>query len=283
MGNTQTSNYSEQFPLGNSPVLFLRKTKFGRGPEAVHTWTAQYNSFGSTCELELAKTNGDNNQDQELTISIHDHASNQPNDYVKFKLDVSVKESLLLGDANVTGTASVLRLPMCKIPMAQGGVLKASSYLYGTDADRKGLVVLSRARTHDDDKVLPYMITVTHYFFSAYYSHGVSLVAKICSISDDGGLSVEIEKPSKHPKTELLKMFDDVKAKGWWPDPTSSDWPIELPNQNKNPANANPFPSYHNIRSIISNGGYVYGNRNGCLTVHQHFYGSRHQRIAFNE
>ncbi|KAL9314909.1 hypothetical protein ACSQ67_020361 [Phaseolus vulgaris] len=279
MGNTQSSNYSEQYPLGNSPLIFLRKTKFGRGPEALHTWTAHYNSFRSTCELELTKTNADYNQDQELTISIHDHASTHPNDYFKFTLDVTVKQGLLLGDAQVTGTASVLRLPVCKTPMAQGGVLKASSYLYGTHTDRKGLVVLSRARTHDDDKVLPYMITVKHYFFSADYSHGVSLAAKICSTSDDGGFSVEIEKPSKHSKGELLKMFDDVKANGWWPQPTTSDWPIQLPNQNNNiPA----IPSYNNNRSI-NNGGLFNGNGNGCSTVNQYFYGLEYQRIAFRD
>ncbi|KAL9315313.1 hypothetical protein ACSQ67_016314 [Phaseolus vulgaris] len=103
----------------------------------------------------------------------------------------------------------MLRLPVCKTPMAQGGVLKASSYLYGTHTDRKGLVVLSKARTHDDDKM--------------------------CGTSDDGGFSVEIEKPSKHSKGELLKMFDDVKANGWWPHPTSSIGQSRLPNQNKNP------------------------------------------------
>jgi len=240
------------------PLVFLHKTKFGRGPEAFNIWTAQYNSFRSTCELQLLKTNADYNQNQELTISIHDHALTYPNDYFKFKLDVSVKEGLLLGDAHVTGSASMLRLPVCKTPMAQGGVLKASSYLYGTHTDRKGLVVLSRARTHDDDKVLPYMTTVKHYVFSTDYSHGVSLMAKMCSTSDDGGFSVEIEKPSKHSKGELLKMFDDVKANGWWPHPTSSDWPIQLPNQNKNPANPNPFPSYGVIsRCLIHNDGCV--------------------------
>ncbi|XP_068484417.1 uncharacterized protein [Phaseolus vulgaris] len=231
MGNTQSSNYSEQYPLGNSPLIFLRKTKFGRGPEALHTWTAHYNSFRSTCELELTKTNADYNQDQELTISIHDHASTHPNDYFKFTLDVTVKQGLLLGDAKVTGTASVLRLPVCKTPMAQD------------------------------------------------YSHGVSLVATICSTSDDGGFSVEIEKPSKHSKGELLKMFDDVKANGWWPHPTTSDWPIQLPNQNNNiPA----IPSYNNNRSI-NNGGSFNGNGNGCYTVNQHFYGQGYQRIAFRD
>jgi len=267
MGNSQTSNYSEEFPLSNSPVVFLRKTKFG--PKAVHTWTAQYKSLGSTCEL-LAKTNGDyNKKDQQLTISIHDHASN---DYVKFKFDVSLKEGLLLGDADITGT-TVLRLPMCKIPIAQGGILKATSYLYGTHTDRKGLVVFSRARTHDDDELLPYMITVKHYFFSACYSHGVSLVARICSTSHDGGLKVEIEKPSEHPKTELLKIFDDVKARGWWPDPNSSDWAIQLPNQNNNPSNPNHFPSYGVIsRCLIHNDGCVNGNGNGCLIINQKIY-----------
>ncbi|CAJ1963258.1 unnamed protein product [Sphenostylis stenocarpa] len=274
MGNTHTSNYSEWFPLDDSSAILIRKTKFGRG---VETWTAEYNTFGRrNCELELTKTNGDYRHEQDLTISIHDHASDHAKDYTDFQMKVSVKNDLLLGDISVDGPASMLRLPQCKIPNAQGGVLKSSSFLYGSDTDRKGLLVMSRARTHDDDKELPYMITVKHYFLDVCCSHGASLEAKVRSNSGDGGLSVEIEKPSKHPKRELLKIFDDVKGNGWWPDPSSSDWAMD-----KNPANPNPFPSYI-MRGLIGNGGYVKGNGNGSINiVHKHYYGSGRKKKTF--
>jgi len=277
MGNTQTTNYSEQFPLSNSPLIFLRKTRFGKGREAVDTWTAEYNACGGICELELAKTNADQKQNQDLTISIRDHASNHTSDYVTYKMEVSLKMGLLSGDVTVNGPSTMLRPPQCKLPTAQGGVLKSSAFFYGTDAERMGLVVMLRARTHDDDDELPYMITVKHYFFSAYYSHGVSLVAKMCS-NGEKLLKIEIEKPSKHSKGELLKMFDDVKVRGWWPDPTSSDWALKLllPNQNDNPV-----PSNNNTKGLINNGGHVNGNGNGSIIVHKHYYRSRRLKIWF--
>ncbi|XP_020205943.1 uncharacterized protein LOC109791099 [Cajanus cajan] len=227
MGNIHSSNnFSQRFPLDDNSVAVIRKTKSRKGREVVDTWTAEYYSFGKTsCELELTKTN-----QQELFISLLDHAPSHANDHVDFRINMSVEEGLLLANVTLNGPRTCMhQLPERKTPIAQGGVLKSSSILYGRDSDRKGLIVILRAKRNDDDKERPYMITLKHYFVAASSSHGVCVVAKIRS---DGGLSVEIEKPSTQPKRDMLHMFDDVKGKGWCPNPSSSDCAIELFNQN---------------------------------------------------
>lgn len=123
--------------MGNihSSVVALRKTKMGE-----RAWSCghlEYYSFGR-------KTCGNNyNHEQELTITI------------------------LLGKINVNGPRTMLRLPQRKNPIPQGGgvLIKSSSFLYGRDTDdQNGLIVILRARRRDDDKELPIMITVKHYF-----------------------------------------------------------------------------------------------------------------------
>ncbi|RDX90925.1 hypothetical protein CR513_27165, partial [Mucuna pruriens] len=260
MGNihSNSSNYTERLPLDDSSVAVLRKTKTCKGRDVVNTWSVEYCSFGRTnCELGLMKING-NKHKEEISISMEDHSSDNPNDDVDFWMDVTLKDDLLLGKVTVNGPRSMLRLPQCKTCLAHGGVLKASSYLYGRDNDRRGLIVMLRARRSDNDEELPYMITVKHYFVAASCSRGVSVVAKIRSGSGDGGMSIEIEKPSPQPKRDMLSMFDAVKDKGWWPNSISSDCAIELPNQNNN----NPFPSSTGHSSIIGNSGSVKGNGN---------------------
>ncbi|CAJ1963252.1 unnamed protein product [Sphenostylis stenocarpa] len=282
MGNCHGSNnYSERLPLDDSSVAVLRKTKNRKGREVEDTWRADYYSFGKTsCELDLTKTNR-NKREEELSISIRDHVSNNANDDVDFQMNMRVEEGLLSANVTLNGPRCLQQLPERKIPIAQGGVLKSSSFLYGRDNDRKGLIVLLRAKRRDNDEELPYMITVKHYFVSACCSHGVSLVAKIRSDKGDGGLSVEIEKPSMQPKHELLCIFDDVKGKGWCPNPTNSDCSMELSNKsngnvpminfggNNNNPNAIPF-SYsisgkQNISSVISSSGCTNGDYNGSL------------------
>lgn len=86
------------------------------------------------------------------------------------------------------------QLPEKRSPIEQGGVLKSYSFFYGRDSGRKNLIVTLRTKRSDDDEMLPYMITVKHYFVPASCSHGVSLVAKIRSDSGDGGLNVQLEK-----------------------------------------------------------------------------------------
>ncbi|CAJ1963260.1 unnamed protein product [Sphenostylis stenocarpa] len=83
------------------------------------------------------------------------------------------------------------------------------------------VLLLLRAKRSDDDEEPPYVVIVQHYFMTASCSKGVSAVAKIFSDSSDEGFSVELEKPSKKSKRELLSMFDDIEGKGWWPDPTT--------------------------------------------------------------
>ncbi|KHN14667.1 hypothetical protein glysoja_024762 [Glycine soja] len=256
MGNFQSSNnYSEMFSLDSSSVVFVRKSKSPKGREVVDTWSADYFLFGrASCELELTKTNPKNHR-EELSISIHDHASNHTNDNVYFQVKMSVEEGLLLASSTLNGPRSMQRLPERKNPISQGGgVLKSSSFLYGRDTDRKCLIVILREKRSDDDEELPYMITVKHYFVAACCSHGVSFVAKIRS--SDGGLSVELGKPSIRPKGSLLSMFDDVKGKGWCPDPIEP-----IPSQNKNPTIANINPGLQNLPiAVIGNGGYFKGN-----------------------
>lgn len=80
------------------------------------------------------------------------------------------------------------QLPEKRSPIEQGGVLKSSSFFYGRDSGRKNLIVTLRTKRSDDDEMLPYMITVKHYFVPASCSHGVfSLVTKIRSDSGDKG------------------------------------------------------------------------------------------------
>lgn len=55
-------------------------------------------------------------------------------------------------------------------------------------------------------------------------------MAKIRSDRGDGGLSVELQKPSIRAKRALLSMLDDAKGKGWLPKPSSSDCTIEFSN-----------------------------------------------------
>ena len=62
-------------------------------------------------------------------------------------------------------------------------------------------------------------------------------VAKIRSDRGDGGLSVELQKPSIRVKRALLSMLDDVKGKGWLPKPSSSDCAIEFSNKNNSNTN----------------------------------------------
>ncbi|KAG5005957.1 hypothetical protein JHK82_023935 [Glycine max] len=119
------------------PWLPHAKPRWGKGREVVDTWSTEYYSFGK-------KTCGNNyNHEQELTITI------------------------LLGKINVNGPRTMLRLPQRKNPIPQGGgvLIKSSSFLYGRDTDdQNGLIVILRARRRDDDKELPIMITVKHYF-----------------------------------------------------------------------------------------------------------------------
>ncbi|CAJ1963250.1 unnamed protein product [Sphenostylis stenocarpa] len=264
MGNIHSSNnYSERFPLDNSSEVVLRKTKNRRWREVVDIWSAEYYSFGRTnCKLELTKTNS-NNQEV-LCISIHDHGSGHASDEVDFQINMRVEEGLLVANVTLNGPRCMQQLPERKIPTAQGGVLKSSSFLYGRDTDRKGFIVILREKGCDDDEELPYMITVKHYFVAACSSHGVSVVAKIRS-SGDGGLSVEIEKASKHPKGELLKMFDDVKGKGWPPGPASCDGAIEFSNKNNGNVPVMSMSGLQNISSLLSAAGYTNGNYNGSI------------------
>ncbi|ESW10988.1 hypothetical protein PHAVU_009G255800 [Phaseolus vulgaris] len=265
MGNIHSTNsYSDRFPLDNySEVVFL-KTKNRKGREVVDTWRAEYHSFGrTTCELQLTKTTCSNHE-EELRISVHDHAASHANDDFDFQMNMSVEDGLLLANVSLHGPRCMQQLPERKIPVAQGGVLKSSSFLYGRDTDRKGLVIILREKRCDDDEELPHMITVKHWFVAARCSQGVSVVAKVRS--NDGGLSVEIEKPSKHSKGELLKMFDDVKEKGWCPGTTSCDGGMEFSNQN----NGNVLPvmnmsGHQNISSLLSSAGYNDGNYNGSV------------------
>ncbi|KAG5116457.1 hypothetical protein JHK84_042570 [Glycine max] len=274
MGNFQSSNnYSEMFSLDSSSVVFVRKSKSPKGREVVDTWSADYFLFGrASCELELTKTNPKNHR-EELSISIHDHASNHTNDNVYFQVKMSVEEGLLLASSTLNGPRSMQRLPERKNPISQGGgVLKSSSFLYGRDTDRKCLIVILREKRSDDDEELPYMITVKHYFVAACCSHGVSFVAKIRS--SDGGLSVELGKPSIRPKGSLLSMFDDVKGKGWCPDPIEP-----IPSQNKNPTIANINPGLQNLPiAVIGNGGYFKGN----VTSLNHYFDHINNRNAFH-
>ncbi|ESW10986.1 hypothetical protein PHAVU_009G255600 [Phaseolus vulgaris] len=280
MGNSHGSkNYSERFPLDDSSVAVLRKTKNRKGSDVEDTWRADYYSHGRrSCELDLTKTKRDK-REEELTISICDHVSNNANDDVDFQMKMRVEDDLLLANVTLNGPRSLQQLPERKAPIPQGGVLKSSSFLYGRDNDRKGLIVVLRAKRRDNDEDLPYMITVKHYFVSAWCSHGVSLLAKIRSDRSDGGLSVETEKPCMQPKHEVLCIIDGVKGKGWCPNPTSSDCSMELATNgnvpvissggNHNNSNANPF-SYsisgqQNISSLISSSGYNKGDYNGSM------------------
>lgn len=262
MGNiSSNNNYSEQFPLDNCSVVALRKTKSRKRREVVDTWSAEYLFERTTCELNMTKTNRNNYDEQELSISIHDHASTHANDYVDFQMNMRVEERLLNANLRINGPRCMQQPPERKTHMGQGGVFKSSSFLYGRDNDRRGLIVVLRAKNIDDDGTLPYMITVKHYFVAECCSHGVSVVAKIRS--GEGGLSVEIEKPSIESKRSLLSMFEDVKGKGWCPNSNSSDLDraIELPNQNKYPAN--PYDSISG--QLMTNGGNFHGNGNGSI------------------
>jgi len=274
MGNHSSHNYSERFPLDDYSVAVLRKTKNRKGREVEDNWRADYYSCGRrSCELDLTKTNR-NKREEELSISIHDHVSNNAGDDVDFQMKMTLEEGLLLANVSLNGPRCLQQLPERKTPIPQGGVLKSSSFLYGRDNDRKGLIVVLRAKRRDTEEELPYMITVKHYFVSAWCSHGVSVVAKIRSDRGDGGLNVEIEKPCMQPKREVLCIIDDVKGKGWCPNPTSSDCSMELSNKsssggNNNNSNAVPF-SYsisgqQNISSLISSSGYSNGDYNGSM------------------
>ncbi|BAT80338.1 hypothetical protein LR48_Vigan635s008000 [Vigna angularis] len=283
MGNCHGScDYSERFPLGDSSVAVLRRTKNRKGHEVEDTWKADYYSFGKrSCEYELTKTNR-SKREEEISIDICDHVSNNGKDDVDFHMDMRVEEGLVLANLTLNGPRYLQQLPERKTPMAQGGVFKSSSFLYGRDNDRKGLIVVLRAKRRDNDKELPYMMTVKHYFVSAWCSHGVSLQAKIRSDRSDGGLSFEIEKPYMQSKRDLLSMIDDVKGKGWCPNPTTSDFPMELSNKsngNNVPAisfggknnSSDAVPAFYtisgkqNITSLISSSGWTEGNYNSSL------------------
>lgn len=257
---SSSNNYSERFPIDGSSMVALRKTKIQKWRQVVDTWSAEYYTLGrTTCELDLTKTIS--KHEEQISISIHDHPTDHAKDNFDFQMSIRVKEDLLLNNFNLNGPRSTQQLPERKTPIAHGGVLMSSSFLYGSDTDRKGLIVFLRAKRNDESGLLPYVIAVKHYFVAACCSHGVSVVAKIRR-GGHGGLSVELEKPSKEHKHDLLSMFDDVQGKGWCPDPSSSDCPIEIiPSQNKNPANAN--PGHQNPTVAIGNGGYFEGNGNG--------------------
>ncbi|QCE13342.1 hypothetical protein DEO72_LG11g335 [Vigna unguiculata] len=284
MGNYHgSSDYSERFPLGDSSMAVLRRTKNRKGHQVEDTWKADYYSCGKrSCEYELIKTNRNKREEEELSISIRDHVSNNANDDVDFHMDMRVEEGLVLANLTLNGHRYLQQLPERKTPFAQGGVFKSSSFLYGRDTDRKGLIVVLRAKRRDNDEELPYMITVKHYFASAWCSHGVSLQAKIRSDRSDGGLSFEIEKPNLQNKREMLCMIDDVKGKGWCPNPTSSDFPMELWNKSdgnvpaigfggKNNNSSDSIPGFYsiigqqNIKSIISSSGWTNGDYNSSL------------------
>jgi len=251
MGNIPSSNnYSERFPLDTYSEVLFRKTKNRRLYEVTNTWSAEYCLLRRTsCELELTKITR-NNHEEEVFISIHDHTSSHAKDDFDFRVNMKVEESLLVANVSVDGPRSTQQLPERKIAMAQGGVLKSSFFLYdGGDTDRKGLVIILREKRCDDDEVLPYMITVKHYFVAACSSQGVSVVAKIGSNSD-GGLNVEIENPRKHPKGELLKMFDDVKGKE---------------NQNNGNVPMMNMSGQQNISAFLSAAGYTNGDYNNSI------------------
>jgi len=266
MGNIHSSNnYSEGFALDNASEVVLLKTKNRKGREVVDTWSAEYYSLGRTsCELELTKTKRSNHE-EELCISIHDHASGHANEDFNFRMSMRVEDGVLVANVTLDGPRSMQQLPERKIPMAQGGVLKSSSFLYGRDNDRKGLVIILREKRCDDDEVLPYMISVKHCFVAARCSQGVSFVAKIRINSGDGGLSVEVEKPSKHHKGELLKMFDDVKGKGRCPGPSNCDGAIEFSNQKNGNVSVMNMSGQQNISSVLSGAGYTNGNYNNSI------------------
>ncbi|MDV3201164.1 MAG: hypothetical protein Q8877_03135 [Sweet potato little leaf phytoplasma] len=141
----------------------LRKTKNLRGRQVKDTWTAEY-SIGRTssrCEICLTKTNRNKHDDEELSISLHDHEPAPSNEDVDFHMGVKVEQDCLVSKLTINGPSSLLKLPNCKEnnPEAQGGVIKSSSFLYGRDTDeRKGLIVILRAKRSDDDGDWPYMI-----------------------------------------------------------------------------------------------------------------------------
>jgi len=97
-------------------------------------------------------------------------------------------QGLLLANISLDGPKWMQQLPEKRSPIEQGGVLKSYSFFYGRDSGRKNLIVTLRTKRSDDDEMLPYMITVKHYFVPASCSHGVfSLVTKIRSDSGDKG------------------------------------------------------------------------------------------------
>ncbi|WVZ00533.1 hypothetical protein V8G54_026602 [Vigna mungo] len=137
------------------------------------------------------------NKAYEVFISIHDHTSSYAKDDFDFRINITVENGLRLANVSLDEPKQLLER---KVPIAQGGVLKSSFFLYGGDTDRKGLVIILREKRCDEDEELPYMITVKHSFMASCNSHDVSVVAKIHSNGGDGDLNVEIEKPRKHPK-----------------------------------------------------------------------------------
>ncbi|WVZ19848.1 hypothetical protein V8G54_007170 [Vigna mungo] len=255
MGNIPSSNnYSESFPLDNYSEVLFRKTKNRKLSEVINKWSAEYCLFRRTsCELELTKITRYNHE-EEVFISIHDHTSSYAKDDFDFRINITVENGLLLANVSLDGPRSTQQLPERKVPMEQGGVLKSSFFLYGGDADRKGLVIILREKRCDDDEELPYMITVKHCFVASCSSHDVSVVAKIRSNGGDGGLSVEIEKPRKHPKGELLKMFDDVKGKE-----------MEFGNQNNGNVPDMNISGQQNISALSSSSGYTHGDYNNAI------------------
>ncbi|KAK7329537.1 hypothetical protein VNO77_23707 [Canavalia gladiata] len=292
MGNNQSgvSNTVERFSIDDSLQVVWRKGKSRKGREGADAWSAEYSIGRRSCELGLSlsfsTTNPTQNQ-EELTISIKDRVNGYSNDDVEFQLDVTIIEGLLSGNTTLDGPSSIQQLPLCKTVSSQNAVFKSSSFFYGRDNDRKGLIVILRAKTNDDDKKLPNMITVKHYFIATNCSQGVYVVAKIRSNSDGGGLSFQLEKPVAQSKRALQSLFDDVKEKGWKPNPNGSEFAtIQLFNQNKgkvpvicsenksinhNHANGDLFSysisGYQNVSSLVSTSGYNNGDYNGAVIL----------------